>query len=399
MLDQTNRKFDKICIIPISFFPFLPFISIFLFALILFSQYNSGKRIFYTFFFLLALYLGMINSTKVPESDLINYIDSYRNVKDSSFINYILIAGKEPAFFILNYIIFNLTGGSISLYLIIITSFSYFLFFIAIYKYFKAIKNNQHAIIFAILMAAFFPQLFSLSAHVMRQFLAASVVTYAIVQKIFYNKRVWPLLLLAVFIHSTAIFFVPLLYWGIFKKRISIKSIGVLLILILIVGKLLPFLTNIIQNKFGDNFLSYIFLRAVTANSLELEELSLLPFLVMGLLIMIILWVQHKKRNFFLSDSNKGIVHLGNIFLMFCAFILANLDQQELSLRFFFYIYFFFPLIFPLIFLAKTQELNFLRLSVSMLMILFFVFRLEYGTWQYTSLPQLLFGSVFEFYV
>jgi hypothetical protein len=99
-----------------------------------------SKSTFYLLFTLLSIYLGLINVTKVPESDLINYYEYFFLVEDFPFLTYILLVGKEPVFFIFNYIIYYLTNGSIHFYILITTIIAYTFFFLAISNFFQAIK-------------------------------------------------------------------------------------------------------------------------------------------------------------------------------------------------------------------------------------------------------------------
>lgn len=129
--------------------------------------------------------------------------------------------GKEPVFFIFTYLMYYLTNGNVAIYLIISTVLAYTFFFTAIYKFFMIYTNNNSIIVFAILLAAFFPQLFSLSAHLNRQFIAASILLYALVMKLFYNKNIWLFQLIAILTHSTTLLFVPLLYFKPLQKKLA----------------------------------------------------------------------------------------------------------------------------------------------------------------------------------
>ena len=92
-------KVNTLSISCVLLFPFLPFISVLLFTATVASLPRVSKSTFYLLFTLLSIYLGLINVTKVPESDLINYYEYFFLVEDFPFLTYILLVGKEPVFF------------------------------------------------------------------------------------------------------------------------------------------------------------------------------------------------------------------------------------------------------------------------------------------------------------
>lgn len=382
-----------VIILSLLLYPLLPFWSIILLSAIFAVNSQYKERIFILYLFLLSLYLGLINATKIPESDLIGYIDIFEDVEYYSFRTYIFLAGKEPVFFLYNYIIYYLIGGNTSSYIIITTVIAYMFFFCAINKFLRLYSKNS-IIIFSIIIAAFFPQLFSLSAHLIRQFLAASILLYAIVLKLFYNKKVWFFLLMAVLIHSTTLLFIPLMYLKPLKNKLSVKNGTFILLLIVGVGLFLPTVSEIIVNSVGNNIFTYAFTRVNRAN-IELEELSVLSFVVLAIIFFILILIQYHKSGEKIRILTPGIIHLANIFLIYAIFIIANLNNTEISLRFFFFTYFFFPLLVPLSFLMVKNNLIFIKGLISIAFIIFFIYKLKYGAWEYASLNKLLFSNIF----
>ena len=382
-----------VIILSLLLYPLLPFWSIILLSAIFAVNSQYKERIFILYLFLLSLYLGLINATKIPESDLIGYIDIFEDVEYYSFRTYIFLAGKEPVFFLYNYIIYYLIGGNTSSYIIITSVIAYMFFFCAINKFLRLYSKNS-IIIFSIIIAAFFPQLFSLSAHLIRQFLAASILLYAIVLKLFYNKKVWFFLLMAVLIHSTTLLFIPLMYLKPLKNKLSVKNGTFILLLIVGVGLFLPTVSEIIVNSVGNNIFTYAFTRVNRAN-IELEELSVLSFVVLAIIFFILILIQYHKSGEKIRILTPGIIHLANIFLIYAIFIIANLNNTEISLRFFFFTYFFFPLIVPLSFLMVKNNLIFIKELISVAFIIFFIYKLKYGAWEYASLNKLLFSNIF----
>jgi len=382
----------------VIFYPVIPFISLLIFMLIISSIPRISKLTYYLFFTLLSTYLGLINITKVPESDLINYYSFFFLVEDLSFLPYIFFMAKEPVFFIYNYLMYYLTNSSGNLYILITTIISYNFLFLAVLNFFKGIKSSKNIILFAIIIVAFFPQLFSLSAHLIRQFMAASILMYALVQKFFYKKTVWPFLLIAIFTHSTALLFIPLLYVNRFREQMKFTTILIISLFFFIIPMLLPIVIKLIINIIGNNFLTYALNRAIVPGLMGFQSIDFLQLILMFLMVFIVFIRQYNISKFSNNDSVKGFFHLSNIFFVFSVFILANLSRDDISQRFGFYTYFFFPLIIPLALTLKHNYVQFIRIFLSMFFIVFFIYRLQFGVWEYGSIVQILFGSIFGFF-
>lgn len=381
----------------IILFPFLPFFSVVFFAFFISISPKIDKKIFYLFFSLISIYLGLINATKIPESDLLLYYQHYFAVDNFSLLQYLIIAGKEPVFYIFNYLMYYLTFGNIYAYLITITFIAYQFLFVAIFKFFKVLKVSNNIIVFSVLLAAFFPQLFSLSAHLIRQFMAAAILVYAIVQKIFYKKNVWLYLTIAIFTHSTALFFVPLLYLNALKSKIKLKALIAILLLLIIFYAVFPLILDALISVTGTNFLTYILIRFSQEGSLGEDPIGYLSFIMTGILILILLLTQNKLSIFENKIKKEPIFNFTNIFIVFSVFVFANITNTLISKRFFFYSYFFFPLIFPLILKSKSINFVYFRAIIILSVISFFIFRLESGVWKYADTSQILFGSIFDF--
>lgn len=391
-------KVNTLSISCVLLFPFLPFISVLLFTATVASLPRVSKSTFYLLFTLLSIYLGLINVTKVPESDLINYYEYFFLVEDFPFLTYILLVGKEPVFFIFNYIIYYLTNGSIHFYILITTIIAYTFFFLAISNFFQAIKASQKVVLSAVIFAAFFPQLFSLSAHLIRQFMAASILLYALVQKIFYQKTVWPFLLLAILTHSTSLLFVPMLYLNALRKKLNFKIVVMLMVLLYIIPISIGFASELLTKIIGNNFLTYALNRVENENLFGFQPIDPLQLILMAIMVFILFIRQYGISKFSNNNSTTGFFHFTNIFYIFCIFILVNLSRNDLAQRFSFYSYFFLPLVLPLAFNLKTKNSRYIRIVISMFMLVFFIYRLAYGSWEYGSITQILFGNVFNFF-
>lgn len=374
-----------------------PFSVLFLFHLSILLQRNISSSTIKIYFLLLAISLGLINSTKIPESDLINYYDYFLNAGNYSLVNYLILYGKEPLYYIYNYLFYHISGGNTQTFMVFTTIIGYWFFFQAIYKYLKALNAKQDVIIFSIVIAAFFPQLFSLSAHLIRQFLAASIVFYAIVQKLFYKKTALPLLLIAAFTHSTAWLFLPLVYLKPLQRKLGLINITIIIVFVGLLGSFLQIISNKIVSILGSNFITYVFIRLTQQTYVELDSLPLLSFFLLGALLIIAFYFQYKehKTNFY----HPAIKHFLNIFICFFIVLLTFINHSELLVRFFFYTYFFLPFILPLVLNQQNIYYYSTRLFIMLTMVAFFFYKLEHGIWEYAPIINIATFNIYKLYI
>lgn len=148
----------------------------------------------------------------------------------------------------------------------------------------------------------------------------------------------------------------------------------------------------------GTNFLTYALTR-VSSGELELEALSILSFILMTSVMLIFLIIQYQKCGKKIIIQNPGLIHMANIYLILFFFIIANIARPEMAARFFFYSYFFFPIALSLLFKLFKHSLSIIQFPLILILITYFINRLEYGTWSYASLDKLIFGNLFSFII
>ena len=106
----------------------------------------------------------------------------------------------------------KISSANFKVFIIVHTTIAYFFYFLSIFKINKKLTRNYSNQLFVFLLAALFFTLFSLSAHLMRQFIATSILLYFLVNKLFYNRNYWMLFVAAVLCHTSVIFFLPFLF-------------------------------------------------------------------------------------------------------------------------------------------------------------------------------------------
>lgn len=380
-------------LIPILLFLINPFVCIVCFAVYLNFQRKVNRKQFYFFYFLLAVFLGFINVTKLPESDLAYHASGYTDARGVTIYQYLLsLKFKEFIFYAYNYIFYYLSGGSVKFWILTITFLGYFPFFIAIHSFQVKISGKPNYIIFSICIAAFFPQLFSLSAHLIRQFIAGSIALYFLVEKLVYKKNKWWLIFLGAFIHSTSIIIFAMGLVPFLKKRPNVTNISKYGFLVLILGGY-QILSQSLLSTFSETAgIGYALERASRDTTFELAAFSITNYIF--ILILAFLLIKRVYVNN-LDKKINGVEFISNIIFIQIFFILINLHQAELSNRLFFYLCFFFPLIIPL----QFQQSNYgvLRKILTLFLIYFFSYRLILGTWHYATIAEIMKSNFFDF--
>ena len=189
-------------------FSLQPFFTL-IFCLILGSFIKSENQThIYVLAFLVSLYLGLVNITKTPESDLLNYIQAFHDSQLLGLSDFLVIHSREPLYYISVFILGNSGFISETGFVFMSTFFPYYIFLSAIIKLSASVCLRNRSIIIIMISLAFFPQLFSLSAHLMRQFLAAAIMVYVLSEFIIFGEKKYLVGIVAFLNHfSVGVFF------------------------------------------------------------------------------------------------------------------------------------------------------------------------------------------------
>ena len=359
--------------------------------------------------FLVAFFIGCVNSTKVPENDLVWYLSEYLKAGRMPFLEYLanfgvmgntvglLASSKEIVFAIFNYIAYQFLGDNTKLYVLLYSFVAYSFLNLAIYKFGKAIKIPNKFIITAIFIMSFTPYIFTMSAILLRQFLAASLLMYILVNKLCYNKKSYFLILCMVLIHSSSFLFLPFLFLSFFKKSLlNKKTILYYFFMVLVLFNvqkialiLLPLFDNVAVFK-------YILTRASQDTTFDLGQLSfakiITSILTVSLPLILIYFLRPRLK------KENGLIHFFNILLVLVIFILANLHQSELSNRLNFYVWQFFPFVF-LLYIWYFNVHRLILACVGIFNIIFFIYYLSAGTWTYTLEQGIYYYSLLNYII
>lgn len=147
-------------------------------------------------------------------------------------------------------------------------------------------------------------------------------------------------------------------------------------------------LLNIVGGKIV--FLDYILSRASQNTTYELSALSFYQVFILFVLAIAIAVLNLKKILW-----NEGLYKFYNIFAFLSIFILLNLNQTELSTRFYVFIWLFLP--YFIIPFSKNIPLAMLKGIIVMVWIIFFIYVNTNAYYIYKAAPYLLSYSIFNY--
>lgn len=332
-------------------------------------------------------FVSLINMKKVPESDLEWYVDRYSYASHMSFIDFVLIASsatikeslKEPLFGVIVWMLNRCFGGNVNLFKLSISLMEYSLLVTAIICFGRLFRMKLYLILTGILMICFIPYIFTMSLHLVRQFLATSILFYAIIKKCFYGKNEWWAMLSMLLIHSTTALFIPVLLLPAFDKplkKAKIWYLGAFLAMITI--KYIAGFLYDVGGFYEDSTIGYVLNRAQQNTTFASETLSVSKILIFIFVLAYSIYIFFSKY----AERVLGLRRFSFIFIFLSVFVLVNLNQTQLALRFSYYIFIVIPF-FLMFFFKNLNTSNIFLFGVGFCMIVFFSSYLYIGTWTY----------------
>ena len=172
---------------------------------------------------LIVILLAFVASTRIPESDLINYLNNFQGAKTLDFIDFIFFQAKDPFFNILTYLLAMLDLES-SQYIFVLS----FIFYILMYKISNSLSISPQIKMMFFLSLAFNPVIFSLHIHLLRQFIGLSFFIYSIT--LINDKYKLPFKIMSVLTHFSFI-----VIQAIMRLITNIRDLIIVVSLVLIV--------------------------------------------------------------------------------------------------------------------------------------------------------------------
>lgn len=318
------------------FFPILSIIPIcaFLYHTKLF------KAEIYFYFLLLALVPGMVNYTKLPELDLAQYVDEYYRLYHLKITEVSSVSPVDPFFYYTSFLLAHMSGGNAQLLPFFWTTLTYFCFFCALYEFNEVFRDgSKKRMVGTVFFALMIGLDFSLSAHLIRQYAALSILMIAIARYC-NNKKYILFLVLAFCTHfSTAIFLPIFLMMKLPSKTLTI-SLWILFLLALKVGSvnileyldLLPGFSNAALVNIAEKATVYV----------EKDDggLNLRLYVEIAFYLIIVVYMLMKGKDKYSKETGNAIRKFGLIFIGFIIVLLLVRNNNLLMFRYFFYLAF-----------------------------------------------------------
>lgn len=353
LLNGLKEEQSKIILAALLFYCFVPLLGIF--CLLLFTLYSGiyYRKLTYTLFLLLAVYMGLINSTKVPFGDQMMYYEAFRMVPHRTiWQNMTGIYGigrgyttKELGFGLLNLIGYYISFGKYALFITLFTTSIYMLLFDSIYKWFHYLKLSKplYYVLSGVFIIAFFTQYFNITIHLQRQMFATAVMIYALVRMVTTSKVPWWIVILAVTLHTSVGLFLPLFLLYQFSGKLTFKQVFLILGMLGIGFSAITFFAGSLLNVVGGDVYALHRLENMAETGHE-ERMSISLLLTIGAPLTLISLVNMRKYH---SRKHTNELFFFLFYLFNMLFSAAN-PNNTMQYRYFMMSYVFIPFIMPL---------------------------------------------------
>jgi hypothetical protein len=373
---QSNLILLFIALSTALFSMFLPLLILFSLSVIFLAIDNKGRSFVRLSILFMCLIFALINILKMPESDLNNYVEYYNQLSSMSFYTaldfvYQNIRLSEIIFRMYFWLMAQLST-SISLLIFISTVVIYYIVtFFSLYVsrfYTDNFKSKNNVILLlSIIWCCYVGITFSLTGHVIRQYL--SVVVFLLGILFLFDRKIFlgvMITMLAGLVHN-AIFLFPilLLFTVVFSKHIT-KPI--IFIPCLIVAYFLSDYLALLQEYFPS---------IIGRGSLEGWSSSLVFLDGLFLIVYGYLYRNHHRK--------KYISYI-NAFLIFFVLFLILFHQESLIFQRYYYFFDVIRSVIGVLIISKLFS-KFDSASQSMLIVPFVVFSISIFLFRYDGSP------------
>lgn len=400
-----NRHYDlTLALLPFALVGliFQPFIFVTLTGIILAANRGGVWPAGGVYIISLSAYLGLVATTKYPESDLANYLDSFELAISFSYAEFLYIHPKEPIFYSYVYLLGNvgeLTGGH---FVFITVAGSYFLILSSVLRVSRSLDLGASYAIVPILMAAWWGLMFSNAPHLMRQFVAASLVLIAWSFAAERPKLKYLILAAASFCHTSAAVFILLDVVQSFvrnSRRPGLWPTVVFSLLVLALARVGAEILHALASSLGLSFLTYGLARLGAAQFFELPPLGAGPIaatIAIGLCSALL--YPHPRFVSGTKPESTSRILAATVFLAVIVIISHLLGYSEISVRFLVYIYVFSPIALVAFLRRLAPSKPVIPVFLAVILPFHFVYQLNSGVWAYAPTDTLMLAPSWEIF-
>lgn len=385
MIQSINRYWGY-SVFLIAVYTLNPLCGILLAAFLYYRKEESNGYLYLLFTFM-AAYMGVINMTKKPASDMINYISYFNHVPIRDLATNIMDYGSmEPLYGLIDIVGYYLTNGIYQLFFFLLTMLMYMMLFLAMKRLYETAGCNKLTVLCSAFILTFFSLYFVLTAHLVRQVLAMSLVIYAMSYRATTGKNHWIFLASAFLIHSMTGIFVLLAMLPIMYKRLTLKSFVIITSILILLC-----LFNIQMSRMFSTMTSFSTLNYAINRFGGVGIVSRLSVLVMMVIYLPI--AAASARVFYVAryEDKNPLLILVNMQLCLLVFILSFYSNSLIQTRFFMTSYAFVPLILPLLFYRVEKWTYWYSLTAIVFFLVSFFFMYNSSAWSFADVNTLLF--------
>lgn len=370
---------------------------------VIFSLFMRTKNPFHVYMvvFLGSLYLGLVNITKTPESDLIQYLAAFDDAKIMNLGSFFILYSREPLYYLAVYVMGSIDFLDGRHFILASTFIQYFVYLVAVLKLCLHINLSHRSTVAFIVMLLFFPSLFSISAHLMRQFIASSICIYVVVQMLIFEKTN----ILLAFVSFLNHFFVGLFFFLIVSLKIA-HSKRISKALVLISSSLTLALVGVALYSVSRYLVDMPYVGAIFSRIINpVGFIEFAPFnlsqTVFSLFILGCSLFNLNSKWSSCKTANFEIIHWATVF--FCGIVILSSfisSFSEVTLRFSLFLYFAVGFVFPYTLFRINRRIDtqpFL-IILMVLVIISFMNKIQFGAWEYADIVELLSYSFFGFW-
>jgi hypothetical protein len=387
-----------------------PLLGIFCFSYFLIAKKPANKGGYYLFFLLFSIFLGLINTTKKLESDILQYSYDFYMVKNTNFLDYLGYFAKEPLFYAITYCVHILFFGSFKAYIVVLTIACYMPIFVSIYKYWIHMDYGCYLVVLITLFFGLYQEYFIWTSQVIRQCIAGAFLIYFITEKSISNKNNIFAIVIGSLIHtSTVPLFIILSIFNknTFSNKKYLLYSFVMLSVIFVCFRYWENVLNVLSSLFGNvPFVLYGITRAIDKSFYHDLDIDANNWVIANYL-MVIMCVFSVVTVFAIRNNAKA-VYISFVYIAYFIYIkyLLNSEYNLLAYRMVVYAYIFLPIVLFLPFEIVQKKLTNLKnyyfaigYSIILMSLYLFIRRFDLHGNAYSSANDILISPLIKYFL
>lgn len=346
------------------------------------------------------VFISLYNATKIPENDLEWYSDFYLLAGHYQLKDYLILlnGAKEPIYQCFVYFLYLIGGDNIHFFIFAISLTSYYFMLLAVKGFCKLLNLSSFVYVVVISVLCFFPYTYALSVHIIRQFLAASVLSYLLMKYYSTNNRKYAIIsVFTIFIHSSVVFFMPFLFFKKITDRIGKRSILIYIVIAVLFASISSIAAMFLPYLINDSTVLHIANKAINGTTFE-TELPLYQFIASIIMILCSIFCIYITPTKFLRNMTVPN-YIVNISIFIILFIIANSKNPEIQLRYNFYLWSFVSLYSAIILKRFRFSNSIYGITVIGLFVFWVFYNNNMSQWTYTCCDKFYYYPFYYYFV